>query len=132
MQNDLDIINDWCSEWLLFLNIIKCYFLHFGKKVQLSYKLKYYINGQILEKTSFEKDLGLFVTPESNWDKLVPSICSEADFRFKMISKCFLFKSIDLIRKLHTTLIRTKLEYANAIWYPTTNCNVGESSKKMY
>ena len=36
LQNDLDIINDWCSEWLLFLNIIKCHVLHFGNKIQLS------------------------------------------------------------------------------------------------
>ena len=31
------------------------------------------IYGQILEETSFEKDLGVFMTPELNWDKQVSS-----------------------------------------------------------
>ena len=30
LQIDLDAINSWCFEWLLFLNIKKCHVLHFG------------------------------------------------------------------------------------------------------
>jgi len=50
--------------------------------------------------TSFEKDLVVFVTPEFNWDKQVSSVCSKANVWCKIISKCFIFKSRDLIRKL--------------------------------
>ena len=78
--------------------MMKCHVLHFGNKIQLSNKRKYYINGQILEETSFV--LGVFVTPELNWDKQVSSVCSKANVWCKIISKCFIFKSRDLIRKL--------------------------------
>ena len=120
LQMDLDTINSWCSEWLLFLNIKKCHVLHFGNKNQLSNKSKYNINGQVLEEVIVEKDLGVYVTSDLNWDKQVSHVCSKANFWFKMISKCFVFKSKDLIRKLYITLIRPKLEYANAIWSPTS------------
>ena len=102
LQLDLDIIHRWCSEWLLFLNVQKCHVLHFGNKEQLLNKFKYNINGQYL---TVEKDLGVFVSSDLNWDKQVSQVCSSANFWFKMISKCFVFKTKDLIRKLYTTLI---------------------------
>jgi len=74
--------------------------------------------------TVVEKDLGVFVSSDLNWDKQVSQVCSSADFWFKMISKCFVFKTKDLIRQLYTTLIRPKLEYANVIWYPSSKKHV--------
>ena len=51
------------------------------------------------------------------------------NFWFKIISKCFVFKSKDLIRKLYITLIRPKLEHANAIWSPTSKKQISMLEK---
>ena len=76
--------------------------LHFGNKEQLLNKFKYNINGQYLNESVVEKDLGVFVSSDLNLD----------------------FKTKDLIRKLYTTLIRPKLEYANVIWFPSSKKHV--------
>ena len=81
------------------------------KTEQLLKKFKYNINGQYLNE-------GVFVSSDWNWDKWVSQVCSMANILFKMTSKCFVFKTKDLIRKLYTTLIRPKLEYAHIIWFP--------------
>jgi hypothetical protein len=107
LQLDLDIIHHWCLEWLLFLNVQKCHVLHFGNKEQLLNKFNYNINGQYLNESVVEKDLGVFVSSDLNWDKQVSQVCSS-----------------DLIRKLYTTLIRPKLEYANVIWFPSAKKHV--------
>ena len=82
-----------------------------------------------MEEVNVEKDLGVYVTSDLNWDKQVSHVCFKANFWFKMISKCFVFKSKDLIRKLYITLIRPKLEYANAIWSPTSKKQISMLEK---
>ena len=63
--------------------------LHFGNEEQLLNKFKYNINGQYLNESVVEKDLGVFVSNDLKWDKQVSQVFSSANFWFKMISKCF-------------------------------------------
>jgi hypothetical protein len=51
----------------------------------VSNKRKYNINGQVLEEVIVEKDFGVYVTSDLNWDKQVSHVCSKANFWFKMI-----------------------------------------------
>jgi hypothetical protein len=81
-------------------------------------KSKFYINGVLLEESFEEKDLGIIINPELNWDKQIIKVCSQATQLSKQLSRCFKYKSVDVIKKLYTSLIRPKLEYANTIWSP--------------
>jgi hypothetical protein len=120
LQQNLDIVFSWTEIWLLFLNINKCKILHFGNPKQLSEKSIFHINQVTIAESFEEKDLGVIITPDLNWDKQIVKVCSQATLISKKLHRCFKNKSIDIIKKLYTSLIRPKLEYANVIWYPQT------------
>jgi len=86
LQVDLDIINTWFSDWLLCLNTKKCKVLHYGNKTQSSDKFKDNINGQNLEETITENDLGVYFSHDFNWDNKESQICSKSNFWSQNVS----------------------------------------------
>jgi Reverse transcriptase (RNA-dependent DNA polymerase) len=119
-QNVLYIISEWTKLWLLYLNIDKCKVLHLGGTKFQNNKTTYYLNGIPLQTTEFEKDLGIIVNQKLNWTQHITKICINATYWRKILHKCFKFKSLDVIKKLYTSIIRPKIEYAASIWNPTS------------
>ena len=119
LQNALDIISDWTSIWLLHLNIEKCKVLHMGHKSFLLNKTVYFINGVALQNSLVEKDFGILVRYDLNWNQYVNKICSSANYWRKVLYKYFNFKSLTVIKRLYLSIIRPKLEYAGTVWNPT-------------
>jgi hypothetical protein len=120
LQNDLNIIYNWSQVWLLFLNIKKCEVMYFGSKNQLESKNIYKINEVPIVETKLVKDLGIYISPDLNWDEQVIRVCAKSTAIAKKIYKCFQYKSNDIIKKLYVSTIRPKLEYANTVWKPTS------------
>ena len=89
-----------------------------GTKDQLINKNEYFINDIKVAETIVEKDLGVLVTSELDWEKQIIRNCSNATFAAKSIFSNFTFKTIENIKFLYITFIRPKLEYANVIWSP--------------
>ena len=118
LQEDLNVIYRWTVDWLLFLNEGKCKIIYLGTKEQLLNKNKYFINDIQVTETVAEKDLGVLVTNELDWEKQIIRNCSNATFAAKAIFESFTFKTIENIKYLYKTIIRPKLEYANVIWSP--------------
>ena len=120
LQNDLNLIFDWSQVWLLFLHIKKCEVMHFGNKLQLKNKCTYFINSIAIGETYLVKDLGVYISPNLDWDDQVIKVCSKSTAIAKKIFKCFQHKTNDIIKKLYVSTIRPKLEYANTVWKPTS------------
>jgi hypothetical protein len=120
LQQDLNILYDWTQVWLLFLNIKKCEVVYFGTSIQLNSKCVYTINGSPITETKLVKDLGIYISPDLNWDEQVIRVCAKSTAIAKKIFKCFRHKSTDIIKKLYVSTIRPKLEYANVVWKPTS------------
>jgi hypothetical protein len=118
MQENLNLIYEWTVDWKVFLNELKCMVLHLGTLRQLENKYKYYINGTEVMETLVEKDLGIMVTGDLQWDRHIVKLCSSVNFYAKLVFKSFDFKSVSIIRSIYTSLIRPKLEYATVIWSP--------------
>jgi hypothetical protein len=80
-----------------------------------SNKYKYYINGTEVMETLVEKDQGIIVTGDLQWDRHIVKLCSSVNFYAKLVFKSFNFKYVSIIRSIYTSLIRPKLEYATVI-----------------
>ena len=124
LQENLNKIYFWTLIWLLFLNEDKCKVLHLGNTEQLKDKKEYYINGVQLSETLVEKDLGILVTSDLDWEKQIVKSCSTTTFVSKLIFKTFKYKSVEIIRMIYKSLIRPKLEYANVIWSPIKKAHI--------
>ena len=94
--------------------------MHFGNKEQLKSKVIYTLNNIPIVETFLVKDLGIYISPELNWDEQVTRVCAKSTAIAKKIFKCFQHKSVEIIKKLYTSSVRPILEYANSVWTPTT------------
>ena len=91
-----------------------------GPKRFLFNKTVYFINGVALQNSLVEKDLGILVRYNLNWNQYVNKICSSANYWRKVLYKCFTFKSLTVIKRLYLSIIGPKLEYAVTVWNPTS------------
>ena len=66
-QCDIEKLNQWQKQWLLKFNVDegKCKVLHIGKN---NPRLDYFMDGKLLPSVEFEKDLGLNITENLQWD----------------------------------------------------------------
>jgi len=120
LQNTLEIIHMWTNKFLLYLNIEKCKVLHIGSKKYQNNKTSYYLDGSRIQSSEGEKDLGVLVNSNLCWTQHITKICLNATYWLKLLHKCFQYKPIEVIKKLYTSIIRPKLEYAAVIWNPIT------------
>ena len=59
LQAALDELCEWADKWGMRFNVEKCHILHLGKNNR---KLSYTMNGNILEPTDNEKDIGVIIS----------------------------------------------------------------------
>ena len=122
LQKSIDIVNMWLKWVLFFLNIDKCKILHIGSNKYQDHKTIYFV---LQFNLLTWKMIWVLVNFNLNWNQNITKICLNANYWHKMLYTCFLFKLIEAIKKLYTSLIRTKLEYAAVIWNPYTVKCVG-------
>lgn len=58
LQNKLNIIGEWCNNWLILINHAKCCVIHFGYN---NVNNTYNISGETLKKVSAQCDLGVII-----------------------------------------------------------------------
>ena len=85
----------WCV--LLFLNEEKYKIIYLGSKDQLINKNEYFINDIKVSDTIVEKDLGVLITSELDWEKLIIRNCSNATFAAQSIFNNFTLKLLRIL-----------------------------------
>ena len=65
LQEDLDILKEWTDDWQIKFNSFKCKVLYQGKK---NPKYEYRIDDIIVEESKVEKDLGIYISNDVNWN----------------------------------------------------------------
>ena len=58
----------------------------------------YFINGIAIGETYLVKDLGVYISPNLDWDDQVIKVCSKSTAIAKKIFKCFQHKTNDIIK----------------------------------
>ena len=77
LQEDLSSLDDWSSEWLLNLNVLKCSHLTFSLAGRTQTGA-YTTNGCEIAGASSYKDLGIRVSQNLSWSDHIQLLCSKA------------------------------------------------------
>ena len=92
------------------------------------------MNGNVLESTSVEKDLGVHVDKDLNFDFHVAGAVKKANRMVGRISRFLVNKDKDIMIPLFKSLVRPTLEYGNVVWGPhlRKNINMIENVQKRF
>ena len=117
LQQSIDNMYQWSQTWQLNFNQAKCQILHIGEN---NPKYDYYI-GQgatrtILNTTSLEKDLGVLVDCNLDFESHIDYVIKKASSKKAQILRNFTFRSKKVLIPLFKSLVRPILEYANSAW----------------
>jgi hypothetical protein len=115
LQEDLQKLCTWSTEWQMLFNNSKCSVIHFGYN---NNRAEYRMGDDILEHKEEEKDLGIVVHQSLKPSQQCVKAAKKANKILGMISRNISFKSPFIITKLYKHLVRPQLEYAIQAWRP--------------
>ena len=95
------------------------------------YHIEFYI---LLSTTSLEKDLGVLVDNELNFENHIDHVIKKSSSKKAQILRNFDFRSKKVLVPLFKTLVRPIIEYANCLGPKpkVTNKSSGRSTKKIH
>ena len=119
VQEDIDSVCTWCSNWNLCLNSNKCSHIHFSlKKSNLA--TPFTIGESTIQSSSSYKDLGILITSTLSWTDHINKICGKAYGALAMLRRTLpLCTSVNLKRNLYLTMVRSHLVYGSQVWRPS-------------
>ena len=111
----MDRLSEWSQKWLLSFNVAKCKSMHIGYN---NPRNNYHIQGQALEKSDLEKDLGVFISSDLKPSAHIAKIAAKANGRVGLIKRTFSFIDKDIFLSLYITLVRPIVDYGVQCWSP--------------
>ena len=123
LQNNLNLIFDWCRTWSLPLNIAKTALLQIHRKSNpLSFN--YNINSVPVHSVSNYKYLGLTFTNDLNWNLHISNICNSALTKLFYLRRQLKHSTKNIRLLCYKTYILPILQYGCEIWDPYTELNI--------
>ena len=116
-QQDINKLLEWQDTWLLRFNVQdeKCKVLHVGKA---NPQHTYYIGDSQLPAVSFEKDLGVYVSNNLNWDDHIHKSIAKANSIVAWVNRSVICRTPEVMLNIYVTLVRPHLEYCVQLWAP--------------
>ena len=115
LERDVDKIWEWSQKWKMDFNAKKCHVMEMGERYRRP-KWNDKMGEETIMKSKKEKDLGVVIQ-----DNLLPEKHLNRIFAFTFrtltnIRVAFNHIDMDMMKKIITTMIRPKLEYAAVMW----------------
>ena len=115
LQRDLDRTREWANKWKMEFNVDKCKIMHLGKT---NPKHTYTMGGVDLAETTEERDLGVLVDNNLEFDKHIKTIVNKANRMMGLIRLGFSCMDEEIFMNLYPVLVRPLLEYCVQAWSP--------------
>jgi ribonucleases P/MRP protein subunit RPP40 len=115
IREDLDKLLHWSHKWQMPFNTEKCKVMHFGHD---NAKVDYILEGNILDKVSEEKDLGVVICDNLKVSKQCRIAAKKGYQILGLIYRTFVSKNKNIIIKLYKSLVRPHLDYCIQAWRP--------------
>ncbi|MEW8546483.1 MAG: reverse transcriptase family protein, partial [Candidatus Thiodiazotropha sp.] len=119
LQQDLDKLSVWESDWDMEFNPSKCQVVQVTgsrKPLNAIYKL----HGQILETVTCAKYLGVDISSDLSWGSHIDRVTNSANRTLGFIKRNIKTKMPRVREMAYNTLVRPQLEYAAVVWDPHT------------
>ena len=117
LQESLNCLAQWCTDWKMQFNETKCKVLHLGKKNE---RFDYVLNGQTLEKVDFEKDIGVTIQSDLKPTIQCLNAAKKANQIIGQMSRSFSYRDKHVWINLYKSYVRPHLEYCIQAWCPWT------------
>lgn len=118
LQDDLQRLDQYCTNNSLDLNVDKCYFIVFTRK-RKPFMCSFKIKNQSLNQVYSTKDLGVTHDSKLLFDSHIDNIVGKASRAMGFIMRVSKpFKSMKTLKILYCSYVRSHLEYASQIWNP--------------
>lgn len=118
LQSDLNRLDEWCKVNRLFLNIKKCLFVRFTRKIK-EFPSVYQIDGTLLTEADCIRDLGVLIDKKLTFVPHINSLVRKASSMLGFIIRNGkIFRSIQVKKLLYNSFVRSGLEYASVVWRP--------------
>ena len=118
LQSDIDSLESWSRKWLLTFNPDKYHVLTTGKFENTRHAHRYSVYEKELEHVFEEKDLGVIMDSDLNFEQHIMTKVNKANSIMGLILRSFTFLDFYLFKKLYVTFVNPHLEYAQAVWSP--------------
>ncbi len=115
LQDDLKKLEDWSTDWLLKFHPEKCKHMRIGKSDSSSV---YKLSGHDLEKISSEKDIGIHIDQNLEFDIHISEKIKKASSMLALLRRTFQFLDKDIFPQLYKALVRVHLESQSSVWCP--------------
>jgi hypothetical protein len=123
LQQDLDNLQKWESNWSMSFHPEKCQLLRVSKKKK-QIITNYLIHGKSLTQTNNAKYLGVIINDKLSWNPHIDEVIKKSNKTLGFIRRNFSKCNKNIKLKCYTTLVRPILEYASAVWDPSTKENI--------
>lgn len=117
LQQSLDNLCHWASDWQLVINISKCAVLSVCSKPLLT-DHAYSINGIVVTHHNSYNDLGITVCQNLSFNGHINNIVSRARQRVSILFRGFSSRNCNVLRRAYITYVRPIVEYNTIVWNP--------------
>ena len=130
LQSDIQKLSAWSKKWLLRFHPDKCVAMNLGKREYVVSGYEYTLDGRKIEKsiysmegqalniTDCEKDLGVHIDKDLNFKKHISLATAKANRIMAIIFKTFDYMDETMFKQLYKSLVRPHLEYGAPVWSP--------------
>lgn len=124
LQNDLNRLLDWAKTWGMEFNLSKCKVMRITRK-KVPFERDYYLGNWKLNRVIIEKDLGILISHNLNWNEHIDFIVSKSHRMLNLLYRtCKDISDTQVKKQLYLTWVRSRLEYACPVWSPYTKRNI--------
>lgn len=120
LQNDINIVLQWCTINNLHVNANKCYIMSFTKRRDTTFQyFSYKLNGLTIERVNSIRDLGVIFDAKLSFENHFRNITTRAYRILGFISRnLYNFQNIKTYMTLYNVYIRSILDYCSPVWSP--------------
>ena len=116
LDKDLASLQKWSERWRMSFNPRKCNVLQVSRGDPSSHF--YQLCGEVLQKVSDAKYLGILISSDLSWDKHISDVAKRANYTLGLIRRNLRHCPRDAKTTAYFSLVRSTTDYCSAIWDP--------------
>ena len=126
LQEDLNAIYEWAEDNLLLFNDKKFEQITYGENPNMENNPYKNPANEVIKKGNSVKDLGIICNSKLSFKEHIQSVVVASRRMSGMILRTFHSREPEIMMKLFSTYLRSKMEYCCSIWSPSMQNEINE------